>query len=408
MYRVILLLLALTFPGFAADPKPNIIFILADDLGYGEVGCFGSKLIQTPNIDRMAREGIKLTQFYAGAPVCAPSRSVLMTGLHTGHTRVRGNAGKANRAAQNLRAEDVTVAELLKKGGYATALIGKWGIGHEGSDGIPTRKGFDYFYGYLDQHHAHNPYPDFVMRNTEVVKLRNKIVAGSGSSKGETETEEHSGAGIAETPTDFVPDLMAAEALKWVEENKEWPFFLYWSFITPHANNEGTKFGRGQEVPDLGAYADKDWLQPDKAHASTITRSDADIGRLLDLLKRLKLDERTLVIFTSDNGHHKEGGNNPELFDANGPLRGLKRDMYEGGIRVPTIARWPGKITPGTESRQVGWFADFLPTACQLAGAAAPEGLDGSVSSAAFNVTTLLNARSFTGNFTKADSARHC
>jgi len=378
MHRILsLIFLAVAAVASAQDSKPNIIFILADDLGYGEIGCFGSKLIQTPNLDRMAREGVRLTQFYAGSPVCAPSRSVLMTGLHTGHTRVRGNAGKANRNAQNLRAEDVTVAELLKKAGYATALVGKWGIGDEGSDGLPNKKGFDYFYGYLNQLHAHNPYTDFLMRNSEVVKLRNQIVPGSGGKKADPDEDGHAGAGIAETPIDYVPDLMAAEALKWVEENKSAPFFLFWSLITPHANNEGKKEGRGQEVPDLGPYADKDWPQPDKAHAATITRADADIGRLFELLKKLGLDQKTLVIFTSDNGHHKEGGNDPELFDANGPLRGLKRDMYEGSIRVPTIARWPGRISPGGESRQVSWFADFFPTACELAGITPPEGLDG-------------------------------
>jgi arylsulfatase A-like enzyme len=377
MLRALLLLLLASALASAADLKPNIIFILADDLGYGELGCFGSKLIQTPHLDRMAGEGMRLTQFYAGSPVCAPSRSVLMTGLHTGHTRVRGNAGRANRDAQNLRSEDATVAELLKNGGYATALIGKWGIGHEGSQGIPNRKGFDYFFGYLDQHHAHNAYPDFLMRNTEVVKLRNRIVEGSGSARSEGEAAKQSGAGIAETPLDFAPDLMAEEALKWVEANKGGPFFLFWSLITPHANNEGTKHGRGQEVPDLGPYADKEWPQPDKAHAATITRADADIGRLFELLKRLLIDEKTLVVFSSDNGHHKEAGNDPELFDANGPLRGLKRDFYEGGIRVPTIARWPGHIPSGSESRQVGWFTDFLPTACELAGVPVAERLDG-------------------------------
>jgi len=349
----------------AADRPPNLIFILADDLGYGELGCFGSKLIQTPNLDRMAAEGTKFTRFYAGSPVCAPSRSVLMTGLHTGHTRVRGNAGKANIQAQNLRAGDVTIPEVLKKVGYRTALIGKWGIGHTGSEGLPNKKGFDYFYGYLDQLHAHNPYPDFLMRNDEVIKLRNKIVPGtSGRAKGDE--GGLIGAGIAEQPFDYVPDLMATEALKWVKEQKEQPFFLYWSLISPHANNEGTKHGRGQEIPDVGPYADKYWPAADKGHAASITRLDADIGRLLALLKKLEIDEQTLVIFSSDNGHHKEGGNNPDMFDANGPYRGQKRDLFEGGIRVPTIARWPGKVRAGAEVKSAYWFADILPTFAYL------------------------------------------
>ena len=364
--RAFAILLFLCTVAVAAERRPNIIFVLADDLGYGELGCFGQKLIATPNIDRMAAEGIKFTRFYAGAPVCAPSRSVLMTGLHTGHTRVRGNAGKLNREAQNLRAEDTTVAEILQKAGYATALIGKWGIGHEGSDGLPNKKGFDYFYGYLDQNHAHNPYPPFIMRNEEKVTLRNKLTAPSDT-----------GAGIAEEPLDFVPDLMADEALRWVESKKDAPFFLFWSLITPHANNEGTKVGRGQEVPDLGDYKDKPWPKPDQGHAAVITRMDADVGRLLALLKKTGIDENTLIIFTSDNGHHKEGGNDPELFDANGPLNGLKRNLTEGGIRVPTVARWPGTTRAGAENSTAYWFADILPTFAYLAGAKPPAKLDG-------------------------------
>jgi arylsulfatase A-like enzyme len=358
-------LVALAVPGGAAERPPNLVFILADDLGYGELGCFGSKLIKTPNLDRMAAEGMKFTRFYAGSPVCAPSRSVLMTGLHTGHTRVRGNAGKANIKAQNLRAEDVTVAEVLKKAGYSTALIGKWGIGHTGSDGLPNKKGFDYFYGYLDQLHAHNPYPDFIMRNEGVVKLRNKIMPGT-SGRASADEGGQIGAGVAEKPLDYVPDLMAAEVLKWVKEQKDRPFFLYWSLISPHANNEGTKLGRGQEVPDLGPYADKYWPIPDKGHAASITRLDADIGRLLALLKELGIDEQTLVIFSSDNGHHKEAANHPEMFEASGPFRGMKRDLYEGGIRVPTIARWPGKVRAREEVKTVYWFADILPTFAYL------------------------------------------
>jgi arylsulfatase A-like enzyme len=371
MKALIIVLALLATSAEAVERKPNIVFILADDLGYGELGCFGSKLIQTPNLDRFAAEGAKFTRFYAGSPVCAPSRSVLMTGLHTGHTRVRGNAGKANRTAQNLRADDVTLAEILQKSGYATALIGKWGIGHEGSDGLPNKKGFDYFYGYLDQHHAHNPYPDFIMRDGERVTLRNQIVPGTGGEAG-------GGAGIAEQPLDFVPDLMAAEALAWVAQPREKPFFLFWSLITPHANNEGTKHGRGQEVPDLGPYANKDWPLPDKAHAATITRLDADVGQLLGLLKKLGLDEDTLVMFSSDNGHHKEGGNNPEFFDANGPLNGMKRHLTDGGIRVPTMARWPGRIAPGATISVPLWFADVLPTFSELADAEPPAAIDGS------------------------------
>ena len=352
--------------------KPNIIFVLADDLGYGELGCFGQKLIPTPHLDKMAAEGMKLTQFYAGAPVCAPSRSVLMTGLHTGHTRVRGNAGPNNPAAQMIRKSDPTVAEALKSVGYATALIGKWGLANEGEEGVPTNKGFDYFYGYLNQTHAHNPYPPFLLRGEKRVALRNTKHPEC------PEASWKNGTGWAGEKRDFAPDLMADEALKWVERNHKQPFFLYWSLITPHANNESTRgTGNGQEVPELGAFASKPWPAPDKAHAAIIARLDSDMGRLFSLLKRLKIDSNTLVIFTSDNGHHKEGANDPELFDANGPLRGLKRDLYEGGIRVPTLARWPGKIAQGKTSEHVGYFADIFPTLAELTRAAPPPKTDG-------------------------------
>ena len=370
----VLLLLALSLP--AAERKPNLIFILADDLGYGELGCYGQKLIQTPNLDRMAAEGIRFTQFYAGCTVCAPSRSVLMTGLHTGHTRVRGNAGTANPLAQSLRPGDVTVARLLKDAGYATALIGKWGLGDEGEAaiGLPTRQGFDYFFGYANQHHAHNYYPDFLLRGEEQVKLRNKVAAGSAGNP----VAQRFGIGYATEKLEYSHDLFAAEALRWVEQKKDQPFFLYLAFTAPHANNEaGRDLKNGQEVPDFGPYADKDWSAPDKGQAAMITRLDRDIGRLFERLKQLQLDEHTLVFFSSDNGPHNEGGHTPDLFQPWGPLRGMKRNLTEGGIRVPGIARWPGHIKPGVVSAQVGWFADFLPTACAVAGAKAPTTVDG-------------------------------
>lgn len=282
--------------------KPNIIFVMADDLGYGELGCFGQKLIPTPHLDKMAAEGLKLTRFYAGAPVCAPSRSVLMTGLHTGHTRVRGNAGPTNPAAQLLRKGDPTVAEALQKVGYQTALVGKWGLANEGEEGVPTHKGFDTFFGYLNQTHAHNPYPPFLIRGEKRVPLRNAKHPAC------PEAQWEKGAGWAGEKQDFAPDLMADEALRWIEENKSKPFFLYWSLITPHANNEAARgTGNGQEIPELGEFASKPWPAPDKAHAATIARLDSDMGRLFSLLKRLKLESNTLVLFTSDNGHHKEG-----------------------------------------------------------------------------------------------------
>ncbi len=360
----------------AAERKPNIIFILADDLGYGDLGCYGQKLIQTPNLDRMAAEGMRFTQFYAGSTVCAPSRSVLMTGLHTGHTRVRGNAGTVNPLAQSLRPGDVTVARLLKDAGYATALAGKWGLGDEGEAavGLPTRQGFDYFYGYANQHHAHNYYPDFLLRGEAQVKLRNQVAPGSADSP----VAKRFGIGYASEKVEYSHDLIVAEGLKWVEQQKDKPFFLYLALTTPHANNEaGRDLKNGQEIPDYGIYAEKDWSAPNKGQAAMISRMDRDIGRLLDLLKKLQLDEHTLVFFSSDNGPHNEGGHTPELFQPSGPLRGMKRSLTDGGIRVPFIARWPGKIKPGGVSAHVGWFADFLATACEVSGAKVPSPTDG-------------------------------
>ena len=342
--------------GNGAD-KPNLIFIMADDLGYGDLGCFGQERIKTPNLDRIAAEGMKLTDFYAGSTVCAPSRCVLMTGLHTGRCYIRGN-GKIN-----LRPEDVTVAEVLKKAGYATGLAGKWGLGHEASTGMPTRQGFDFFFGYLDQHHAHNYYPTFLIKNEERFPLRNVVP-----------NEGRYGQGVATKKVDYSHDFIAEEALKFIDRSKDGPFFLYLALTIPHANNEAR--AKGMEVPELGEYADKDWPEPQKGHAAMIARMDRDIGRLMDRLKKHGIDDKTLVIFTSDNGPHREGGNNPDFPDSNGPLRGIKRDLYEGGIRVPTLARWPGKIKPGSSSDHVGTFADLMATAAELAGVDAPTGRD--------------------------------
>ncbi len=318
---------------------------------------------------------MRFTQFYAGSTVCAPSRGVLMTGLHTGHARVRGNAGNANPLAQSLRPGDVTVARVLKDAGYATALVGKWGLGDEGEAavGLPTRQGFDYFFGYANQHHAHNYYPDFLLRGEEQVKLRNKVAPGSADNP----VARRFGVGYASEKVEYSHDLIAAESLKWVEQQQGKPFFLYLALTTPHANNEaGRDLKNGQEVPDFGMYADKDWSPQNKGQAAMISRMDRDIGRLFELLKKLKLDEQTLVFFSSDNGPHNEGGHTPDLFQPSGPLRGMKRSLTEGGIRVPFIARWPGKIKPGVTS-QVGWFADFLPTACAVSGAKVPSPTDG-------------------------------
>lgn len=358
---------SLHFTAFAAEnaSRPNIILILTDDLGYGDLGCYGQKRIQTPNIDRLAKEGLRFTDFYAGCTVCAPSRCVLMTGYHMGHAYVRGNAGQQNRLIQCLRDEDVTVTEVLKKAGYATALCGKWGLGEDKTAGVPTRQGFDYFFGYLNQHHAHNYYPAYLFKNEERHPLKN-IVPGEGEF----------GSGVASRKVEYSGDLITAEAMKWVEQHKDQPFFLYYAVTLPHANNEGGQ--QGMEVPDLAQYASNDWPPQQKAHAAMISRMDADVGRLLALLDKLGLADNTLVLFSSDNGPHREGGNDPDFNDSNGPLKGIKRDLTEGGIRVPFIARWPGKISPGV-SNFVGSFQDFLPTAAELAGASpgVPSNIDG-------------------------------
>lgn len=361
-YRLILFsalaLVWFTGSSVRATNKPNLVFILADDLGYGDLGCFGQRIIQTPRLDRMAREGMRLTQFYAGATVCAPSRSVLMTGQHTGHTIVRGNA---RGPAQSLRDQDVTVAEVFKTAGYSTALIGKWGLGDdtEGARvGLPNRQGFDYFYGYLNQGAAHNYYPEYLWRNDAKHHLKNKVKRAQADVPNK---------GYATERVEYSHDLFAQEALQWVRKHKGKPFFLYLALTIPHANNEGSRMtGDGAEVPDYGPYADRDWPNPDKGQAAMITRMDADVGRLLDLLQELGIAKNTLVIFSSDNGHHDEAKHNPERFNPNGPLKGMKRKLYEGGIRVPTLAWWPGTVRAGSTSDHIGYFGDLMATACEL------------------------------------------
>lgn len=344
-----------------SERPPNVIFILADDLGYGDVGFQGQEVIQTPNVDRLAEEGMRFTNFYAGSTVCAPSRSVLMTGQHTGHTLVRGNA------KTDLRPEDVTVAEMLRDAGYATALVGKWGLGHEGSTGVPTRQGFDFFFGYLDQSHAHNYYPTFLVRNEDRVPLDNVVP-----------DEGEYGQGQASEKRVYSPDLMIEEALQFIEGNQDRPFFLYFASTLPHANNEAGD--EGMEIPDYGIYAGRDWPEPQKGLAAMISRLDRDVGKIVDALEEAGIAEDTLIIFTSDNGPHAEGGNDPDFFDSNGPLRGIKRALYEGGIRVPAVVRWPGRIEAGSQSDHVAYFGDFMATAAELAGAQVPSTAEGSIS----------------------------
>lgn len=337
--------------------RPNVVLMLADDLGYGDLGCYGQRRIPTPNIDRLATEGMRFTQFYAGTAVCAPSRSVLMTGLHTGHTPIRGNA------KVDLKAEDLTVAEVLKTAGYTTGMIGKWGLGQVGTSGSPVRQGFDHFFGYADQTHAHNYYPTFLVRNEERVPLRNVVP-----------DEGPYGQGIATKRVDYSDDLLMSEALGFIEQHARDPFFLYLPFTLPHGNSESED--NAFEVPDLGAFAKKDWPHPAKGYAAMVARLDEDVGRIMAKLHELGLDENTLVIFASDNGPERVGGLDPAFFGSSGGLRGIKRDLYEGGIRVPMIARWPKRIAAGAESQHVGYFGDFMATLAELAGVPAPSHRD--------------------------------
>jgi arylsulfatase A-like enzyme len=340
------------------DQRPNLIFILADDLGYGELGCYGQEKIRTPHLDRMAAEGTRFTQFYAGSTVCAPSRCALMTGRHTGHGFIRGNA------RVSLRPQDLTVAKVFKEAGYATGLCGKWGLGQEGSTGVPTRQGFDFFYGYLDQAHAHNYWPTFLLKNEERVPLKNEVP-----------NEGPAGQGVASKRVEWSHDLIAREALGFIDRNRERPFFLYFAATLPHANNEAKN--KGMEIPDYGEYGDRDWPEPEKGRAAMISRLDRDVGDILRKIKELGIEDRTLVLFTGDNGPHREGGSNPDFFRSSGPLRGIKRDLYEGGIRVPMVARWPGRVPAGQTNDLVWGMWDFLPTAAELSGQKAPAGLDG-------------------------------
>ncbi len=368
MRRVVSFLLlccVLSIAGFAQAPRPNIVFILADDLGYGELGCYGEKLIATPHADRLAAEGMKFTQFYAGCTVCAPSRSVLLTGQHMGHTTVRGNAGRGDSAAQTLHAGDVTIARVVHDAGYATSLVGKWGLGNEDEEGEPRKQGFDEYFGFLNQTHAHNHFPDFLWRNGEKIALPNVV----------TPVGQIPGVGYATKRVVYANDLFFDEARAFIARNRARPFFLYLALTTPHANNEAARLlGDGNEVPDHHAYDKQPWNDSQKNHAAMITRMDDGIGAVMAQLRELGLDERTLVIFTSDNGPHREGGPNyaPEFFTASGPLRGIKRDLWDGGIRVPFIARWSGQIKAGTQSAHVAYFGDFMATFADLAGGKTP------------------------------------
>jgi arylsulfatase A len=348
--------------------KPNIIFILADDLGIADIGPYGQKIITTPNLDRMAAEGMKFTQHYCGVSVCAPSRASLMTGRHLGHCEIRGNRQADPYGQTPMSDAAVTVAECLKKAGYTTGIVGKWGLGVEGSSGDPLRQGFDFQYGYLCQALAHNSFPDFLLRNGSRESVPNTVTYLP---------KNHWSKGWGSYATEkkvFSNDLFTQEGLQFMENNRNRPFFLYLPYTTPHDNGEAPE-GDKIEAPDFGDYANREgWTREEKNFASAISRLDSDIGLIFKKIDELGIAENTLVLFSSDNG---PDGYGLKQFDCNGIFRGKKRDLYEGGIRVPLLARWQGRIKPNTTADHASAFWDFLPTACALAGTKPPTAIDG-------------------------------
>jgi len=330
----------------ATEKQPNIIYILADDLGYGDLGCYGQELIKTPNIDSLAKTGMRFTDHYSGAPVCAPARCVLLTGLHTGHCPIRGNRALEFEGNVPIPKSYVTLGEVMQKAGYATGAFGKWGQGYPGSVGDPVLRGFDQFYGYNCQREAHNYYPGHLWKNDKKVVL-------TGNEKGKKEQYSH--------------DLITEQALSFIATPRDKPFFVYVPYTIPH-----TSF----QVPDLELYKGKSWSVNQKTQAAMISRMDRDVGRIVKQVQALGELENTLIIFSSDNGPHG-AGKTLTHFNAAGPLRGKKGATYEGGIRVPLVVSWPGKIKPGTESDLISGFQDLFPTFAELAGAKTPANIDG-------------------------------
>ncbi|SDD03884.1 Arylsulfatase A [Niabella drilacis] len=354
-----------------APRKPNIIYILADDMGYGDLSCYGQQRFQTPNIDRIARDGIQFMQHYAGTAVCAPSRSSLMTGQTTGYTPIRGNS-TGNKKPASLPDTVITIAELMKQAGYATGAFGKWGLGAVGSEGDPNKQGFDEFYGYISQGLAHSYYPDFLVHNQQKVILEKNL---------------------PDKKVEYAPDLIHQQVLHFIDKNRDRPFFIYYPTTIPHAELAApekymARF-RGKLLPEKtfkgvsygapnykkGGYES----QPEghAAFAAMITLLDHQVGEILDRLKQYGLDDHTLVIFSSDNGPHLEGGADPEYFNSNGPYRGYKRDLYEGGIREPMLARWPGHIAAGSKTDRITAFWDVMPTLAELVHVKTPANTQG-------------------------------
>lgn len=345
--------------------RPNIIFILADDLGWRDLGCYGGTKIRTPSIDRLAADGIRFTQAYAGNAVCAPSRCCLMTGKHSGHAFIRNNRSVPPEGQYPIPADSVTIAKLLKGRGYATGAMGKWGLGPPGTDADPTRQGFDLFFGYNCQGHAHNFYPTYLWRNDQRIELE-------GNDAGRTGKQ-------------YSHDLMEAESLKFIRDHQSHPFFLYVPFTIPHLalqvpeDSLAEYVGKWDDPPYEGGKGYQPHPTPRAAYAAMVTRMDRSVGRIADLVRELRLDDRTIIMFSSDNGPTPldVGGSDSKFFESAGSLRGLKGSLYEGGISTPLIARWLGKIKSGSTTDLPTAFWDILPTLCEIAGADTPADTDG-------------------------------
>jgi arylsulfatase A-like enzyme len=371
-----------------AAERPNIVYILADDLGYGDLGSYGQEHIQTPNLDRMAAEGMRFTQHYSGSTVCAPSRSVLMTGLHTGHTQIRGNKEIMPVGQYPLKYGTVTIPKLLKEAGYTTGGFGKWGLGYPGSEGEPSLQGFDEFFGYMCQRRSHFFYPEFLYHDMCGVPIEKVHLEGNRVEDVSTENFQREGAGPPIEKAQYSQDVITERALKFIEENKKGPFFLYLPSQIPHASLEVPEVAmqiyldeNGESIFDedtshpFGAYTKTEL--PMATYAAMVSRLDSYVGMILEKLEELGLEENTLVIFTSDNGSYTEGGYHYIMHNSNGELRGGKRDLYEGGIRVPFIAKWQGNIKAGTVSDHISYFPDMMPTLAELSGVPVPPGIDG-------------------------------
>ncbi len=354
----------------STEKQPNIIYILADDLGYGELGAYGQTLINTPNIDQLAVDGLRFTQHYAGSTVCAPTRSTILEGKHTGYSTVRGNAtfGKGREAGNYPLAEGTrTIGHMLQEQGYVTGIFGKWGLGSRSSTGHPGKQGFDYFSGYLDHKHAHNYYPDYIYRYGKEVELDNNVNVHKLAQAQAYDYKTYMG-------NDYVPDLMLEDAVKFINDQKNKPFFLYYPLTIPHVALQATEeslqeyIGKFNEIAYTRSRGYTPHQYPKAAHAAMITHMDKHIGKLLAELKRLGLDENTVVMFSSDNGAATEGGSDADFFNASGGLRGYKRDLYEGGIRTPMIVKWPGKVQANTVTDHISAQWDLMATFADITG----------------------------------------